>query len=281
MNEPEPGVGETLRAAREARGLSIPDAAQQLRLMNRQVAAMEAEDFASLGQPVFARGFVRNYARMLGLDDAAILRAMGGAQPEPVEVSATPPLVLPGKWFTSGWLIAGMVLLLLLTVLPIGLYAWLSSDAEEVTRPIMRAVPATAPVTSPPGVSVNQSADPATANPGAEISASTLPPVGASALSETDAGTGVAATEPAAPVPSQGEMRFEFAEDAWLEVKEGTGQILYRQMNPKGSTLILTGQLPLDLVIGNAMHVRMTYQGRPLDLAPYISANVARFSLEE
>lgn len=277
MNEPESGVGETLRAAREARGLSIQDAAQQLRLMNRQVAAMEAEDFASLGQPVFARGFVRNYARMLGLDDAAILRAMGGAQPEPVEVSATPPLVLPGKWFTSGWLIAGMVLLLLFTVLPIGLYAWLSSDAEEVTRPITRAVPATAPVTSPPGVSVSQSPDPATANSGAEIIASTLPPIGASAQSETDAGTG----EPAAPVPSQGEMRFEFAEDAWLEVKEGTGQILYRKMNPKGNTLVLTGQLPLDLVIGNAMHVRMTYQGRPLDLAPYISANVARFSLEE
>ena len=279
MSEPEPGVGETLRAAREARGLTIQEAAQQLRLMNRQVAAMEAEDFASLGQPVFARGFLRNYARMLGLDVAAILRAMGGAQPEPVEVSATPPLVLPGKWFTSGWLIAGMMLLLLFTVLPIGLYAWLSSDAEEVTRPITRGVPATAPVTSPPDSSAGESPNPAIANPGAEMIAAIQPSNGTSAVPGADAGT--AANDPAAPAPSQSEMRFEFAEDAWLEVKEGTGQILYRQMNPKGNTLVLTGQLPLDLVIGNAMHVRMTYQGRPLDLTPYINANVARFSLEE
>ena len=279
MSESEPGVGETLRAAREAKGLSIQDAAQQLRLMNRQVAAMEAEDFASLGQPVFARGFVRNYARMLGLDDAAILREMGGAQAEPIEVNATPPLVLPDKWFTSGWLIAGMVLLLLFTVLPIGLYAWLSSDAEVVTRPIPREVSATAPVSASAIPSATENTSTAAANPGAEMQDSNT------ALNDTSvtpgADSGAAATEPLAPAPSQREMRFEFAEDAWLEVKESTGQILYRKMNQKGNTLVLTGQPPLDLVIGNAMHVRMTYQGRPLDLMPYISANVARFSLEE
>lgn len=278
MSEPEPGIGETLRTAREARGLSIQDAAQQLRLMNRQVAAMEAEDFASLGQPVFARGFVRNYARMLGLDDAAILRAMGGAQAEPVEVNATPPLVLPGKWFTSGWLIAGMLLLLLFTVLPIGLYAWLSSDAEEVTRPVARQAQPGAMVT-PPAIPATENASPAVASSDTEANALTVPSDGASVIPGSD--PGAAATEPPAPAPSQREMRFEFAEDAWLEVKEGTGQILYRQMNQKGNTLVLTGQLPLDLVIGNAKHVRMTYQGRPLDLTPYINANVARFSLEE
>ena len=76
-------------------------------------------------------------------------------------------------------------------------------------------------------------------------------------------------------------MRFEFAEDAWLEVKDGTGQILYRHMNLKGSTLVLAGEAPLELVIGNAAQVRMIYNGRPLELTPYISANVARFSLEE
>ena len=149
MSEPEQGVGAILRAAREARGLSVQDAAQQLRLMNRQIVAMETDDFASIGQPVFARGFVRNYARMLGLDADAILQSMGGAQVEPVEVIQTPSLVLPGKWFTSGWLIAGMVLLLLVTVLPIGLYAWLSSDAEEVTRPVTQRSPATAPTALP------------------------------------------------------------------------------------------------------------------------------------
>ena len=76
-------------------------------------------------------------------------------------------------------------------------------------------------------------------------------------------------------------MRFEFADNAWLEVKDGTGQSLQHQMNAKGTNLVLTGQPPLELVIGNAAQVRMSYNGRPLDLTPYINANVARFSLEE
>ena len=279
MSELEAGVGEQLRAAREARGLSVQEAAQQLRLMNRQVVAMEAEDFASLGQPVFARGFVRNYARLLGLDDAAILRAMGGASAEPVEVSATPQLVLPGKWFTSGWLIAGMALLLLFTVLPIGLYAWLSSDDEDIARPVARVAPSSV-IVSPSAVTP-RAENPSPADASADPAANPLTVQPDSAPVMPGADPGAAAGEPVAPALSQREMRFEFAEDAWLEVRQRNGETLYRKMNQKGNTLVLTGQLPFDLVIGNAMHVRMTYQGRPLDLTPYINANVARFSLEE
>lgn len=274
MSEAPQGVGATLRAAREARGLSIEEVAQQLRLMNRQVTAMEQEDYASLGQPVFARGFVRNYARLLRLDEAVILREMGGAQVEPTEVPATPPLVLPGKWFTSVWLIGGLIVLLLVTVLPIGLYAWLSSDAEDVSRPIARASSA-APLFTPTPAPADEATFPAPVDSGGL----TVPPsTPADASADPTANT----TEPpAAPAPAQREMRFEFGEDAWLEVKDGAGQTLYRRMNTQGSTLVLNGQPPLALVIGNAMHVRMTYQGRPLDLTPYINANVARFSLEE
>ena len=76
-------VGPRLRAAREAQGLSVEEAAGRLRLMHRQIDAMEREDFESLGQPVFARGFVRNYARLLAdgpslaaLVPSPVMRAM-------------------------------------------------------------------------------------------------------------------------------------------------------------------------------------------------------------
>lgn len=276
MSEPEQGVGAILRAAREARGLSVQDAAQQLRLMNRQVVAMETEDFASLGQPVFARGFVRNYARMLGLDATAILQSMGGAQVEPVEVIQTPSLVLPGKWFTSGWLIAGLGLLLLLTVLPIGLYAWLGSDAEDVTRPVPQRAPAAAPISPSAAPTPIEQSSVASIPLNNESTDPNIQPADAAPN-----GVALAPETAAAPAPLKREMRFEFAEDAWLEVKDGTGQTLYRHMNLKDHDLVLSGQPPLEVVIGNATQVRMTYNGRPLDLTPYINANVARFSLEE
>src|SRR4051812_48166334 len=62
------GVGARLRAAREAAGMTIDNAAQQLKLHPRQVQALEDEQFGLLPGRTFARGFVRNYARLLNLD---------------------------------------------------------------------------------------------------------------------------------------------------------------------------------------------------------------------
>jgi len=85
-------VGQMLREAREAQGIALEDVAVRLRLMHRQIEAMETDDFESLGQPVFARGFVRNYARLLGLAPEALLARMEGAPEEqPVISHAEPP----------------------------------------------------------------------------------------------------------------------------------------------------------------------------------------------
>jgi cytoskeleton protein RodZ len=89
-------VGQILREAREAQGMSLDDAAMRLRLMHRQIAAMEADDFESLGQPVFARGFVRNYSRLLGLVPEDLLARMQGAPAEQAAVTFRAPAPAPG-----------------------------------------------------------------------------------------------------------------------------------------------------------------------------------------
>ena len=263
----EHGVGTALRTAREAQGLSIQDVGNHLRLMHRQIVAMETEDFASLGQPVFARGFVRNYARLLGLDHEALLQAMGGAIVEPVDIAQASPMVLPGPWFTSGWLIAGLLALLVLTVVPIALYAWLTGDSKEIAltpRAATVAPPVAPPVKLEPTVPVPVPEVPPAADV-AGIPAPLPPPV---------------AVEPAL-TRARSELHFEFAEPAWVEIKDGAGQVLQRQKNNKGSNLTVFGKPPFSLVVGNAAQVRMTHNGRPLDLTPYTDGNVARFSLEE
>ena len=271
MSDPLPGVGASLRAAREAQGLSIQEAANHLRLMNRQIEAMETEDFGSLGQPVFARGFVRNYARLLGLDATALLQTMGGGNVEPVDIVQVQPVVLPGAWFTSKWLIAGLLALLAFTVVPIALYAWLNTDGEEVARVRPPALQHPTTVVAPPSAPVAKVTNAESLIPkdgaaiGTAAGVATAPPVASGA------------TQPAA----KSEMHFEFDDNAWVEIKDGTGQILQHQMNNKGTTLELSGQPPFSLVLGNAAQVRMTYKGRVIDLRPYIDANVARFSLEE
>ena len=65
--------GARLRAAREARGLSIEDVAERLRLSAALVLAMEQDRLALLGPPVFARGHLRSYAMLVGAPEQEIM----------------------------------------------------------------------------------------------------------------------------------------------------------------------------------------------------------------
>lgn len=73
MSEETQGVGEALRAGREARGLSVEEVADALHLSNSTVRRLENEDWEGLQAPVYVRGYIASYARLLGLDEAALL----------------------------------------------------------------------------------------------------------------------------------------------------------------------------------------------------------------
>ncbi len=258
--------------------MTLEDAAARLRLMLRQVEAMETDDFGSLGPLVFARGFVRNYARLLGLAPEALLARMEGAPAEPTAVSPA-AAAQPHSWLTSPWLILLLLGLLLLVGLPVALYWWLNSEAggkpealvppQTQSRPPPIAVPA--PVAEPtdaiPPV-VEGAAAPVPVAPSTPAPESPVTPA------QDEAGA------PEAPAIS-GVLHLEFSDEAWVEIKDATDRTLYRQLNRPGSSVDVAGQPPFDVVIGNAAHARVTYNGRPIDLKPFIAVTVARFTLEE
>ena len=64
----EGGVGESLRAAREARGLNLEDVEERLKIRRRFLDAIEREQWDMLPEPAYARAFLRSYAALLGLD---------------------------------------------------------------------------------------------------------------------------------------------------------------------------------------------------------------------
>ncbi|MBV9149194.1 MAG: helix-turn-helix domain-containing protein [Candidatus Eremiobacteraeota bacterium] len=63
-----PAVGAQFRAAREARGLSLSEVAEDIHIRAIYLAEIEAENWRAIGAPVYVRGFLRTYARFLGLD---------------------------------------------------------------------------------------------------------------------------------------------------------------------------------------------------------------------
>jgi cytoskeleton protein RodZ len=282
MSETAATIGQTLRTAREAQGLSVEEVAGRLRLMLRQVEAIEADDFDSLGQPVFARGFVRNYAKLLNLPADELMARMGGEKAETAVVSKAPPPATRA-WLSSPWLILALLGLLLLVAAPVGLYLWLTSGEDADDEKPFYVLPAE------------------TARPAAEAAVQPAPPAAAEPAPQADGAPAVAPAPPAEPavfaprqpahsaatpppVEAASQSRvlsFEFGGESWVEIRDGSGRMIHRQLNTPGSQVEVTGQPPFDLVVGNAALVHMTYNGRPIDLRPYIEVTVARFTLEE
>jgi cytoskeleton protein RodZ len=267
-------VGQILRNAREAQGVTVEEAAVRLRLMHRQIEAMEADDFESLGQPVFARGFVRNYARLLALVPETLLARMEGAPAEPAPVSqAEPPQ--QRSWLSSPWLILLLLGLLLLVAIPVVLYLWLNSEVDEgPASPMPTAQSRPAPQTPPPA---SAAASPVVAAPVAPAAAVAQDAPAAEVAAPAEA----AAPAAVAPPVASSVLHLEFGAEAWTEIKDSSGRMLHRQLNRAGSSVDIHGQPPFDVVIGNAAQARMTYNGRPIDLKPFIDVTVARFTLEE
>jgi len=101
--------------------------------------------------------------------------------------------------------------------------------------------------------------------------------------------SGVAAAKPASAKPASAvaaakaggrQLRLEFDEDSWVEVRDGNGKLLLGMLGKQGTAQIVGGAPPLSVTIGNAKGVRLYYKGEPVDLAPESEANVAHLILE-
>lgn len=260
------GVGASLRAAREARNMSIADAAQSLKLGPRQVEALEAENWQALPGNTMIRGFVRNYARLLGMDSDQLMHRLDSVQLQQtaqLQVSAGTSASLP----YSGnrrverrdhlAIIAGLLLLALALLayffLPLDLWQEKVSallDRNTTQSPVQApaaAAPAALPAAS--GESVTVLATPNTTVLG-------------------DAAAGARA------------IRLSFVRPAWVEIRDGRGQTVFSELGQAGSQRVVEGQPPFSLVVGNAANVSVEYQGKVLDLAQYSKGDVARLTLE-
>jgi cytoskeleton protein RodZ len=270
-----------LAVARESQSLSIAQVASQLKLSERQVAALEAGAFERLPGPVFVRGFVRNYARLLKLDPDRVLAEIAPdlpPQPAREQVPASQEIPFPSGAPERRWPKYLLLVLILVAGLLLHEFAWYAPSSVTVTKPAEVPV-AIAPVEPPlPSEMVPLGVNAASANksPDADF---------AGAPAGKDAGAAGEASPPAVdPFPAQATganaLHFVFEMDSWVEVRDRSGQAIFTQLNPAGTEQRVEGEPPYTLVIGNARGVRLTYNGRPIDLERHTKVSVARLTLE-
>lgn len=157
-------VGATLRKAREAKGLSLPDIAAQTRIAERHLAAIEEDRLGDLAARTYAVGFSRTYARALGLDDKAIAEQVRrqldaeGHSREPVMVphfEPGDPARVPSvrlAWVAAAGALVVIVLLLVFWssyLAPEGKLPDLISDAPKPAPSAVVAAKPAAPAVQP------------------------------------------------------------------------------------------------------------------------------------
>lgn len=261
-----PGPGAVLRQVREARGVTVAEVAASLKMSPRQIEAIEREDFSRLSGATFIKGSFRNYAKLLKIDATPLLAALA----EKAELAQTELTGLAGSGVRmpngtdgsgKGSLAATFVALALLAG-ALALYFDVI-DVGALLRLQAEAPPAAAP---------RPVAEPRVVRPLAGTAAT--PQVEAAAAQP------VATAQGPSPKAGARQLVFSFDGDAWVEVKDAAGRTVFSRMNPKGTTEVVEGSPPLQLVVGNASSVRLQYNDQPVDLKPHTRVEVARLTLE-
>jgi cytoskeleton protein RodZ len=269
-----------------------------LKLAPRQVRAIEEDDYARLPGRTFVRGFVRNYARLVHLDPGSVMAGLprvDGTSPldRPSLTAASRPMAeLPvaatvRRSSSTRWLIP---VVLLAIVAAAGVYEFTRAPSPQRRVPVGNDNVAPPPASAPVGQTATALPNPldnskAESAGGAPVTQTNTTPTAVAPTNDaasvaaptTPAATAVAS---AAPAPADVTLQLTFKQKSWVEVKDGNGTAIFVQTGAAGTSQTVTGTPPLDVAIGNAAGVGVTFRGQPIDLAAHTHANIARLLLK-
>ena len=233
--------GSRLRRQREQAGLTEQQVADQLNLDSGIVGALERNDYATLGAPVFVRGHIRRYATLVGADPAEIIAAYDRSRSGPGQPTLIPrsreemkPMRTRERARVVPRYAAGAVVLLLVG----GVAAWIATQglrwpwASGANDAAVAAVTQTATQSAASGV--------------------------AAPMSTTTPAPGALSAMPAGRVG----VVFAFSADSWIEVYDAAGQTVLYDLGKAGTQRPVSGAAPLNITLGNAPAVAMDVNGR-------------------
>lgn len=271
--------GAVLRASREAQGLSVSDVAQVIRFSERQIEALECDDYTGLQGATLLRGFVRSYAKFLKIDAAPLLAALEPAAPITVTdvrppgnigVADQPELAPSTK---PGLLIAGLLTLVVLAAV----FRFMPSGGDTVpAAPAPPVQPAMQPVAPSPANATNV---PVVTTPPATPTAE-MPALAASLPVAKPVDASAPASVPALPPVTASGLRVELTDRSWVEIRDATQNVVMSGEYPAGTRQNVSGKPPFQVWIGKAAGVRVFMGERNIDLQPFTRAEVARLIVE-
>ena len=285
-------LGQTLASERERQGLSRSDAAQRLHMSAYQVEAIETGDYTRLPKGTFLRGFVRNYAKILGLraeDTLALL-------PEHAPRDQKPGIVVPtqnirfdplGDRLQNPYVKAASLAMVALVIGFAAMYWWLfikpappgAAGRKATETQVAVAPPAAQP--EPIAKAPAMQAPPAKPEAARPEPPKPEPPKQNAKTPALPAAPAVAAQAQVLNVGADGKViKLVFKGSSWVEIRDAKGKILLSRLNPAGSEAEVSGKPPFNVIVGNAPEVQVFYNHHEFDLEPHTKVAVARFIVE-
>ena len=296
---PRTTAGALLRAAREKQGLHIAALAAAIKVTPRKLDALENDRYHELPDATFTRALAQTVCRSLKIDAQPVLALLPQADPSALDnvggSLSTPFHDRPGRGDPAGLAVAAirpMVWAGLALLLAAGaIYLVPSSLWQAAPQPAQAASASAAAVASavavPGGVaSARDASEPVQTGESAVVGVASLAASSAAlAVSvprvETvfSAPFQAAASDADAAAPAA-LVQVRTDEPSWIEVRDARGQVLLSRTVQPGESVGFDGTLPIRLTIGNAPATRISFRGRPVDLAPVTRDTVARLELQ-
>ncbi|MCB5184147.1 DUF4115 domain-containing protein [Methylobacillus gramineus] len=288
-------IGPELIAGRERLGLSMDDVSNRLRFSLRQIQALESDDFAVMPEAVITRGFIRNYARLVGIDATPLLHVYSQYVPVQDHQAISIPsvnIVIAGAahstWKAYVWFGGLLVLLLCAWIIYVDYFPKHSSSADHA--PVLASSssePSPEQALTPEPVLPATSVAPATTAQLAEmpaeasqavVPAESIPP----AAVEVAPAAAITNPVPVAATPATGNARLKFVlhEASWVSVADASGKQILNKTLAANSEEVIDGRPPFRIIVGNAGGTALEYNSSRIDLAAYTKVNVARLTLE-
>jgi len=263
--------GEVLQKTREERGLEMDEVAVQLNLTVERVRQIEQQQWQLLPGLTFARGYLRQYARLLELDADALVEQFNQLTDSFSEPQAQAQMLRiepPRQSFLSLRLIS----LILLIVLAIASFLWWeghrgpaketqttqaidwSQELEGSTDTLLEDEPPLPPPAAEPSPVAEDNADKSTDE--AAVASRPAAPAGDETAQQNQVAQPPVDNVTSAPAPpAEGVLDFDFADDCWLQVKDGMGKVLFSGILSASDTLQYNG----DPVLITAATSRLTF----------------------
>lgn len=246
------GIGARLGSARHAAGLTRKDVSERLKMPVRVIAALEAEQGFSLDAPVFVRGQLRSYARLLDMDiesELAEVRSATVKAPELISHTHVPRLHRIAEQLARRAIYVAITAAIAVPV-------WMATSPHLVNTGL-----ALQPLDVPAGIE----SGPVQASQGASLPRTPMV-AGFTSLPRN-----------AAVAPPT--LALTFKADSWVQVFAPDGRAIEEGILGAGQSRRYAAGEVARIVLGNSAEVVVEHGGKPVDLVPYSRANVARFTL--